>query len=83
MPFWSKKESAGGGGKDDGKSATNGVDKVKLKATMERKIYLVSVPHSHLNRGLIESNMSVPGNQEHNANALIKSLEMSPHWICP
>ena len=37
---------------------------------------------THLNRDKIESNLSVPGIQGHQENALIKSFEMSPHLIC-
>ena len=36
----------------------------------------------HLNRDEIESNLSVPGIQGNQENALIKSFEMSPHLIC-
>ena len=34
---------------------------------------------THLNRDHIESNLSVPGIQGHQENALYKSLETSPH----
>ena len=37
---------------------------------------------AHLNRDKIESNLSVPGIQGHQENALIKSFEMSSHLIC-
>ena len=37
---------------------------------------------SHFNRDKIESNLSVPGIQRHQENALIKGFEMSPHLIC-
>ena len=36
----------------------------------------------HLNKDKIESNLSVPGIQGHQENALIKSFEMSLHLIC-
>ena len=39
-------------------------------------------PEAHLNRGTIESNLSVPGIQGCHENALIKSFETSPHLIC-
>ena len=38
--------------------------------------------YAHLNRDKIESNLSVPGIQGHQENALIKSFKMSPHLIC-
>ena len=37
---------------------------------------------AHLNRDKIESNLSVPGIQGHQENALIKSFDMSSHLIC-
>ena len=37
---------------------------------------------SHLNRDEIESNLSVPGNQGHQENALYKSFETNPHFMC-
>ena len=36
---------------------------------------------THLSKNKIESNLSVPGIQEDQENALIKSFEMSPHLI--
>ena len=36
---------------------------------------------AHLNRDKIESNLSVPGIQEHQENALIKSFELSLHFM--
>ena len=37
---------------------------------------------THLNRNKSDSNLSLPGIQGHQENALIKSFEMSPHLIC-
>ena len=37
---------------------------------------------THLNREEVESNLSAPGIQGHQEDALIKSFEMSPHLIC-
>ena len=38
--------------------------------------------HTHLNRDQIESDLSVPGIQGHQENALYKSFETSPHLLC-
>ena len=38
--------------------------------------------HPHLNRDKIKSNLSVPEIQGHHENALIKSFESSPWYVC-
>ena len=49
---------------------------------IEATDYRKNVSSAHLNKDKIESNLSVPGSQGHQENALIKSFEMSPHLIC-
>ena len=43
---------------------------------------LDKVWYTHLNRNKIEYNLSVPGIHGRHENALIKSIEMSPHMMC-
>ena len=52
---------------------------------VDQSCYLLIAPKeliTHLNRKTIQFNLSVPGIQGHQENALIKSFKMSPHLIC-
>ena len=44
-------------------------------------VTVIAQDFAHLNRDKIKSNLSVPGIQGHQENALIKSFKMSPHLI--
>ena len=50
--------------------------------TQDSLFQIYGTLNAHLNRAKIESNLSVPGIQGCQENALIKSVKMSPHLIC-
>ena len=53
-----------------------------LQSLRDNGKYLYVITGTHLNRDKIESNLSVPGIQGLQENALTKSFEMSPRLVC-